>query len=144
MCQEDNQSVIPTFEVLQNSAQIQQKVQKRYQELENYTDTEQGNITLNTLVKLLQNKNEQTVKNKVKWPQDYVFVGEHRRKVTYEALDECQWVLGFLRDRQRQTDPLKRENMIAYLTEIMQDAVDFGFISAKGAHFVLVNQLIEG
>ena len=70
-------------------------------------------------------------------------MGPQRRKPSYEALDECQWVLGFLRDREAQKDAQKREN-ISYLTELMQDAVDFGWAGAKGAHYVLMNRLIDG
>ena len=97
--------------------------------MSNENDVETGSITLSTVVNLLQNKNENSSKNKVKWPQDYVFVGEKSHKVTYETLYESPWVLGFLRDRQAQKDHIKRENMIAYLTKLMQDAVDFGFQS---------------
>ena len=96
------------------------------------------------LLNILQSKVDKQQKTKVKWPQDYVFVGPQRQKPTYNNLTECQWFLGFLRDRQRETDPIKRENMIDYVTDLMQDAVDYGWESAKGAHFVLNTRLVEG
>ena len=43
-----------------------------------------------------------------------------------------------------ETDIEIRENMLDYLIEILQDAVDFSFSAAKGAHYVLVHRLGEG
>ena len=34
--------------------------------------------------------------------------------------------------------------MIVYLADLLQDAVDFGWQAAKGAHFVLVHRMIDG
>ena len=59
------------------------------------------------------------------WPQDHIFVGTHRRKPTYDELDECQWLLGFLRQRQIAKSSVVRENMIEYLIDVLQDVVDF-------------------
>ena len=141
---EAEDGVIPTFRTLQRSANLQERVQRRFQELDESRQEPEGKDHLETLIQLLKNKSDSSNKQKVKWPQDYVFVGPERKKPSYEALDECQWVLGFLRDRQAQKDQNCRENMIEYLKKIMQDAIDFGWIAAKGAHFVLMNRLTDG
>ena len=78
------------------------------------------------------------------WPQDFVFVGIHRRWPSYDQLDECSWMLGFLRQYHVQKDASVQKNMLLYLVELLQDAVDFGWNSAKGAHFVLVNSMVDG
>ena len=43
-----------------------------------------------------------------------------------------------------ETNVLVRENMIEYLVELLQDAVDFSWPSAKGAHLVLVHRIADG
>ena len=140
---DQDELLIPTFNNLQRSEELNARVNKRYAELEQTDTNTQGMSELQSFLQLWQSK-QKSEKNKVKWPQDYVYVGPQRTKPTYERLNECQWFLGFLKDRQAQKDPNKRENMIAYCVDLMQDAVDFGWQSAKGAHFVLVNRLIEG
>ena len=71
-------------------------------------------------------------------------MGVHRGRPSYEQLNECQWVLGILRQRQVAKSQIVRENMIEYLIDLLQDAIDFSFPAAKGAHFVLINRIIEG
>ena len=34
--------------------------------------------------------------------------------------------------------------MISYVTELLQDAIDFSWPAAKGAHFVLVHRIADG
>ena len=52
-------------------------------------------------------------------------------------------MLGFLRDYQAQKDHTSKVNMITYLSDLMQDAVDYSFTAAKGAHYVLMHKLID-
>ena len=73
------------------------------------------------------------------------FIGTHRRRPTYEQLTSMQWLLGFLRIREQENDPIIRENMIQYLTELTeQDACDFSREGAKGAHSVLLHRMGDG
>ena len=53
-------------------------------------------------------------------------------------------MLGVLKQRQTECDPIVKENMIEYAIELLQDAVDFSWLSAKGAHFVLVQCIADG
>ena len=71
-------------------------------------------------------------------------MGVHRKQPSYEQLDECSWMLGFLRQFLAEKDPTCKSNMIEYLVELLQDAVDNGWQAAKGAHFVLVNRILDG
>ena len=136
---------MPTFQALQDKAQVQDRVNQRYAEIEQSANNNamQGN-SLDLLLNFLQNKVEKSPKQKVKWPQDYVFVGPQRTKPSYQGLNECQWFLGFLHMRQDESDINKGENMIDYVTELMQDAVDYSWEAAKGSHFVLHTKLAEG
>ena len=51
-------------------------------------------------------------------------LGRNRRRPTYEQLNECAWLLGFLRQRQIEKIEIMKENMLEYLVELLQDALD--------------------
>ena len=139
--QEATDTVIPSLQALRNSAEIHRKVNARYQELEDSNQIEQGSLELllQTLHKKVTND-----KPKVKWAQDLAFVGTLRRRPMDEQLTLSQWLLGFLRIRQGEQDPQVKENMIEYLTELAQDACDYSWDAAKGAHSVLLHRMGDG
>ena len=85
-------------------------------------------------------------KNKVEvvWPQDCAFVGHLCARLTYEQLNQSQFVLGFLRLVQEESNTLIRSNMVEYLTELLQDVCDMEWVSAKGAHLVVMSKIEEG
>ena len=134
----------PPLQTLHASATIQRQVQDRYKELEDASVNQKG--TLENIIEYFTKNSEKKSKDASKgmWPQDHVHVGIDRRKPTYDQLDECQWVLGFLRQRQIAKSSIVKENMIEYLIDVLQDAVDFSFPVAKGAHFVLTHRMIDG
>ena len=135
--------VIPSMQALRNAADTHQRVNQRYQELEQATSfNEAGNLEL--LFDTLQKRVQKQEKLKVKWPQDLAFIGTHRRRPSYEQLTAMQWLLGFLRIREEEKDPLIKEHMIQYVTELTQDACDFSWEAAKGAHSVLLHRMADG
>ena len=138
----EEDSLIPSLQALRNSQTIHQKVNKRYQELEEAVQVSPGNLDI--LLDTIQKKVHKDAKKKVKWPQDLAFVGSLRKRPTYNQLTTCQWMLGFLRIRQEEQDPLVKENMVEYLTELLQDACDYSWEAAKGAHSVLLHRMQDG
>ena len=72
------------------------------------------------------------------------FIGTQWKRPTYEQLSSIQWLLGFLRIREEERDPIVKENMISYLTELSQDACDYSWEAAKGAHSVLLHRMADG
>ena len=48
-------------------------------------------------------------------------------------------MLGFLKIHQEEKDATIRENMVEYLTELLQDACNYSWESAKGVHSVLLH-----
>ena len=140
----DRDEHFPPLQTLNNTASIQRQVQERYRELETANESSKG--TLDNILEYFVKNSEKKAKDPAKgmWPQDHVFVGTHRRKPTYDDLDECQWLLGFLRQRQIAKSSVVRENMIEYLIDLLQDAVDFSWPAAKGAHFVVTHRIIDG
>ena len=138
--QNATEGTIPSLQQLRQVSDIHTKVQRRYQELEDTAGHgNQGNLDL--LLEVLTRKQKQD-KVKVQWPQDLAFVGSMRKRPTYDQLTICQWLLGFMRIRQE--DPVIKENMSDYVTELLQDACDYGWESAKGAHSVLLHRMQDG
>ena len=115
---------------------------KRYQELEEAVQVSPGNLDI--LLDTIQKKVHKDAKKKVKWPQNLAFVGSLCKRPTYDQLTTCQWMLGFLRIRQEEQDPLVKENMVEYLTELLQDACDYSSKAAKGTHSVLLHRMQDG
>ena len=140
--QDSADRVIPSLQALRNSAEINKKVTQRYQELEDMAQLEQGSLDL--LLQSLSQRMRKSQKAKVKWPQDLAFVGTLRHRPMYDQLSITQWLLSFLRIRQEEQDPLIRENMIEYLTELAQDACDYSCEAAKGARLVLLRRMGDG
>ena len=135
--------LIPSIQALKNSADIHSRVNQRYAELEEAgTIGQQGNF--NSFLESLHKHVSKQEKIKVKWPQDLAFIGTQRKRPTYDQLNSMQWLLGFLRIRQEEQDPVIREHMIDYLTELTQDACDFSWEAAKGAHAVLMHRMGDG
>ena len=135
--------VIPSLQTLRGNADTHRRVNQRFQELEEAsTFGDSGNWEM--LLETLQKKAQMQNKAKIKWPQDLAFVGTQRRRPTYEQLNVTQWMLGYLRIWQEESNPDIQNNMIHYLTELMQDACDYSWEGAKGAHSVLLHRMGDG
>ena len=139
---EEEDTLIPSLQALKNSHAIHHKVNRRYQELEDAVQVSPGNLDI--LLETIQKKVHKDAKQKPKWPQDLAFVGSLRKRPSYDQLTTCQWMLGFLRIHQEEQDATIRENMVEYLTELLQDACDYSWESAKGAHSVLLHCMQDG
>ena len=44
------------------------------------------------------------VKNKVRWPHEFVLTGTNKERVTYDQLSTVQWMTGFCRTMKDQND----------------------------------------
>ena len=79
-------TVIPSAQFLKKTKHIQDAVDERLQELARIN--EQGRFQCGG--------NEQiNVKHQVPWPQNYVFAGTSKSRVTYVSLSTFQWMAGF-------------------------------------------------
>ena len=72
------------------------------------------------------------------WPHDLCFVGPECRRVLYDDLSPLQWVCGYLRSILKQDSQTARNNMIAYGADLIQNALDLNWSTAKGAYKVLL------
>ena len=67
--------------------------------------------------------------------------GVNRTRITYDQLSLSRWVQGFCRNILDEQDNDRRERMISYMSDIMEDTTDFSWQGAKAAHAVLYCEL---
>ena len=131
---------LPTFDSLREDSMIQSKVEQTLQELSELAKT-------GTIQKLKSQRGGQVevlVKNRVKWPHEYVLFGLNKERVSYDQLSVTQWVAGFGRTMREESDPEVRQYMLDYMISLMDDANDFSWISAKASHAVLLCRMEQG
>ena len=85
-----------------------------------------------------------TVKCQVPWPQNYILSCTAKNRVSYDSLSVFQWVCGLCNIIREESNVKTKNCMLDYMTEIMEDAQDFGWASAKGAHALLLCCMEEG
>ena len=133
-------SNLPTFDSLKEDAVIQSKVEQRLQELSELAKT-------GTIQKLKSQRGGQVevmVKNRVKWPHEYILSGLNKERVSYDQLSVTQWVAGFGRTMREESDPEIKQHMLDYMISLMDDANDFSWVSAKASHAVLLCRIEQG
>ena len=90
------------------------------------------------------NNDQITVKQQVPWPQNYVLAGTSKSRVTYDSLSTFQWMAGVCAIIREEKTTKVKNAMLDYLSELMEDAQDFGWASAKGAHALILCRMEEG
>ena len=112
---------VPTLENLKKNVSIQQLVEDRIKELQQISKT-------GTDPKLKSQRGGQVevlVKNRIKWPHEYVLAGSNKERVTYDQLTMGQWAAGFCRTMRDESDKKCKEAMLSYLISLLDDANDF-------------------
>ena len=133
----EEEVVTPTPAFLKSSRGIQDAVDRRLQEL--------ASLNERGMFKSKRGGNEQvTVQNKIPWPQNHILAGTSKSRVTYDSLTAFQWVSGFCAIIKDEKNVNTKNQMLDYMSELMEDAQDFGWPSAKGAHAVLLCRMEEG
>ena len=126
-----DQVVVQTLATLQGSHHIQTEVDKRLRQL----------VDLNESGKSRSQRggNEIVwVKRQISWPQNFVLGAVLKVECPMIELNWCQWVAGFATIAREEQNLEIKNSMLEYLTEIMEDANDFGWQSAKASHAVLL------
>ena len=84
------------------------------------------------------------VKNRVKWPHEFVLAGPSKERVSYNNLTMLQWVAGFCRTMKEEHDMSFREHMLDYMICLLDDAQDFSWQAAKASHAVHLCRMEQG
>ena len=115
-----DQPIIPSIQALHTTAVNQDLVQQRLQQLNQYALPQQpGNLlshnpASHTAPVATSKPKTKKEKIEVTWPQDCAFVGHLRARVTYDQLTQAQFVLGFLRSVQEESDMYVRSLYLRY------------------------------
>ena len=84
------------------------------------------------------------LKNKYHVPQNHILGGQSKARVSYDGLSWCQWMAGFATIAREESDLDTKNAMLEYLADLMEDANDFSWASAKGSHAMLLCKMEEG
>ena len=114
---------------------LQKKVDRRIRDLDQSSHLSGNDSKLKHKSKRGGNV-DVSVKRKVSLPHEPILGGDSRQRVTYDQLSLTQWVKGFCKNILEQKSSDRREIMVSYLGDLMEDATDFSWQGAKAAHAV--------
>ena len=135
-----NSHTLPSLSSIRQNANIQHQVDQRIHELSVLAKT-------GTDSKIKSQRGgpvEVYIKNKVKWPHEYVLAGLNKERVSYDQLTMGQWMAGFCRTMRDEPDPKNRACMLDYLIALLDDSNDFSWSAAKSSHAVLLCCMEQG
>ena len=123
--------LLPSLNSLKDSPAIQRQIDARLKDLS--TGMNQGKFKS-------QRGGSETVwvKAEVQWPQNHILTGSTKSRPSYDSLSIAQWVSGFAAIVKDEKNDQIKDQMLEYLSDIMDDCSDFGWQSAKAAHAVLL------
>ena len=84
------------------------------------------------------------VKNRIKWPHEFVLAGSQKERVSYDQLTMGQWMAGFCRTMREENCIQNKDAMLDYLISLWDDSNDFSWSSAKACHAVLLCRMEQG
>ena len=132
------ESVVPSLGYLRNNESVQAEVDKRLAELAQLNESA-------TKGRLKSGKfgrpGDVTVEKVVDWPQNFILTGSRKVRPTYDDLTMSQWVSGFVRCIQEEKSEAAKFSMLDYLGNLMEDASDFSWESAKASHAIVLTNM---
>ena len=103
-----NSLQIPDLNMLRQDALIQLKVEQRLKEIQEADKPGKIKSSRGGSVEVL-------VKNKVKWPYEYILSGSSKERISCDHLSTVQWVAGFCRIMKEETNSNVKDCMLDYL-----------------------------
>ena len=124
---------------LREEARIQAEVQNRLRQLADNArpGTEKFKSQRGGSVDVFVNK-------RVKWPHEFVLAGQNKDRISYNQLSPIQWMAGFCRTIREESCAHTKENMLEYVINLLEDAQDFSWSSAKACHAALLCRMEQG
>ena len=138
--EEEEDLVIPSLRTIREDHLLKEQVDARLEQLKaaNCRD-------LTGKFKSQRGGSEEViVKKKIDWPHNNVLSGTTKARPSYDSLSVYQWVAGFGRTLLDETNVKRKNLMIEYMCDLMEDAQDFSWASAKASHAVLLCRMEEG
>ena len=84
------------------------------------------------------------VKEKVKWPHEYVLAGSTKDRVSYNQLNITQFMAGFCQIMREESCQTTKDHMLDYIISLLDDSNDFSWQAAKASHTVLLCRMEQG
>ena len=131
------ETVVPSIQALKSSQLIPKQVDERLQQLSQLN--EKG-----TFKSQRGGTDTVWVKIRSQWPQNFILGGPNKNRVTYDNLSVFRWMSGFAQIIKEETDTKTKNAMLEYMSDLMDDAQDFGWNPAKASHAVLLCRMEEG
>ena len=132
--------VIPSMNFLRDNSQLRRKVDTRMQQWE---DQQRLDVQGKKLKSGLHRHQEGHVLVNVNWPHKFCF-SQDRSCPAYDDLSQMQFTQGFIGCVLEESDVNIRQNMLQYLQQLIQDAQETNWFTAKSAHKVLLIEMERG
>ena len=84
------------------------------------------------------------VKQRVKWPPEFVLAETSKDRLNYNQLNITQWMARFCRIMTDEENLQTRGHMLNYLIALLDDSNDFSWQAAKASHAVLLCRMEQG
>ena len=84
------------------------------------------------------------VKQQVPWPQNFILEGPNKDRVNYDSLSVHQWISVFCQIVKEELNSDTKNAMLDYISDLMDDAQEFGWNPAKACHAVMLCSMEEG
>ena len=136
----DSAKKLPELHTLRHDRSVQDQVEARIRQLSN-------NDVKGTDPKYKSQRDGATdvfVKERVKWPHEFVLAGSTKDRITYNQLNITQWMSGFCRILRDENCQKIRDHMLDYLIALLDDSNDFSWQAAKASHAVLLCRMEQG
>ena len=131
------ESVIPSLGYLRNNESFQAEADKRLAELAKLNES----ATKGRLKSQRGGPGDVMVQKIVDWPQNFILTGNRKVRPTYDDLTMSQWVSGFVRCIQEEKSEAAKSSMLDYLGNLMEDASNFSWESAKASHAIVLTNM---
>ena len=138
----DDDDVLPDLAHIRASKSIQKQIDRSIAKLSK-TQCE-GNENSQKLKSKRGGPVDVIIQKKVSWPHEHILGGQNRQRLTYDQITMPQFVQGFVKNILDEQNEQNREHMLQYLGDIMEDASDFSWQSAKASHAVLLCEMERG
>ena len=116
---------IPPPASLRQEVRVQQEVQARLREL--VYNTHAGNSKIKSQ---RGGPVDLYINNRVKWPHKFVLAGHNKERIKNQ-LCPVQWMAGFCQTMGDEPDLNLRSNILDYVINLLDDVLDFSWVSAK-------------
>ena len=139
----DEDSDFPTLSQMRMSNVVQKKIDEKISSLAR-TQNLQGNDQGQKIKSKRGGAVDVLVSHKVAWPHEQILGGSTKQRISYDQLSLTQFVQGFIKNVLEEENQNYKDSMLQYLADLMEDATDFSWASAKASHAVLLCEMERG